>query len=78
MVEGSRKQLESIDNDIKQGEWFTMTIEMKDNKIICSLNGKKLIETTDDTFKSAGLIGFWTKADAVTYFDDLKITVSND
>ncbi len=74
VVNGSRKQLQSVDSDIKSGEWFTMTIEMKGNKITCSLNGIKLIETTDDTFKNAGNIGFWTKADAVTYFDDLKIT----
>ncbi|MBP9104391.1 MAG: DUF1080 domain-containing protein [Chitinophagaceae bacterium] len=73
VVNGSRKELESTDSDIKQGEWFTMTIVMKGNKITCSLNGKTLIESTDDTFKPAGLIGFWTKADAITYFDDLKI-----
>ena len=73
VVNGSRKQLQSIDIEFKQDEWFTMTIEIKGNKIICSLNGKKLIETTDDTFKSAGFIGLWTKADAVTYFDDFKI-----
>ena len=74
VVGGNRKQLESVDSKIKQGEWFTMTIEMKDGKIICSLNGEQLIETTDYTFKSAGLIGLWTKADAITYFDDLKIS----
>jgi hypothetical protein len=73
VVNGSRKQLESVDSDIKQGEWFTMTVEMKGNKITCSLNGKQLIEAGDDTFKSAGLIGFWTKADAITYFDELTI-----
>lgn len=73
VVKGSRKQLVSVDSNIIQGEWFTMSIEMTGNKITCSLNGIKLIETTDDTFKSAGQIGFWTKADAVTYFDDLKI-----
>jgi hypothetical protein len=33
-----------------------------------------MIETSDDTFNSAGQIGFWTKADAVTFFDDLDIT----
>ena len=48
---------------------------MKGNKITCSMNGKTMIESTDDTFISAGLIGFWTKADAVTYFDDLKIKI---
>lgn len=75
VVNGSRKELESTDSDIKQGEWFTLNIVMKGNKITCSMNGKTMIESTDDTFKSAGLIGFWTKADAVTYFDDLKIQI---
>jgi len=32
----------------------------------------KKIEAKDDTFKEAGKIGLWTKADSVTYFDDLK------
>jgi hypothetical protein len=76
VVNGSRKELESTEIDIKQGEWFIMTIDVKGNKVTCSLNGKTLIESTDDTFKSAGRIGLWTKADAVTYFDDLKINTS--
>lgn len=75
VVNGNRKELKSVDSDIKQGEWFTMSIIMKGNKVSCSLHGKTMIESTDDTFKSAGLIGFWTKADAVTYFDDLKIQI---
>ena len=73
VVDGSRKELESVNSEIKQSEWFTMSIEMEANKISCSLNGKRLIETTDDTFKSAGLVGLWTKADAITFFDDFKI-----
>jgi hypothetical protein len=27
----------------------------------------------DSTFTAAGKIGLWTKADAVTYFDELQI-----
>ena len=27
----------------------------------------------DDTFKDAGKVGLWTKADAQTYFDDLVV-----
>lgn len=75
VVNGYRKELKSADSGIKQGEWFTMTIIMNGNKVSGSLNGKTMIESTDDTFKSAGLIGFWTKADAVTDFDDLKIII---
>jgi hypothetical protein len=51
-----------------------MTIEMSGNKVSCLLNNIKLIESKDDTFTKAGLVGFWTKADAVTYFDDLAIS----
>ena len=74
VVNGNRKQLESVDCNIKPHEWFTMSIEMNGNKISCSLNGNKLIETTDDTFSKSGNVGFWTKADAQSYFDDLTIS----
>lgn len=74
VVDGNRKQLKTSDCSIKPGEWFTMTIEMYDNKVFCSLNGNTLIETTDDTYKNEGRIGLWTKADAQTYFDDFSIS----
>lgn len=73
IVNGNRKQLKSVGSEIKSGEWFTMTIEMNDIKISCSLNGNKLIETDDDTFAKAGRIALWTKSDAQTYFDDMTI-----
>jgi len=37
-------------------------------------NGEKLYEVEDETFKDAGKVGLWTKADSVTYFDDLRVT----
>ena len=73
VVKGNRKELKSVESNIKAGEWFTITVEMKGNKIICSLNGNKLIETTDETFNNAGKFGLWTKADAQSYFDELTI-----
>jgi hypothetical protein len=73
VVNGNRKQLKSVDCAIKTGVWFTMIIELKGNKTSCSLNSVKMIDATDDTFKSPGHIGLWTKADAVTYFDDFTI-----
>lgn len=33
-------------------------------------DGKKALEWDDDTFKDAGKVGVWTKADSVTLFDD--------
>jgi hypothetical protein len=76
VVNGNRKQLKTVDCSIKTGEWFSISIEMKGNKISCSLNNIKMIDATDDTFKSAGRVGLWSKADAQSYFDDLRIQAS--
>jgi hypothetical protein len=38
-----------------------------------SWDQKKVIEATDRTLTTAGKVGVWTKADSVTYFDDLKV-----
>ena len=48
-----------------------------DNKIEGYLNDQKLLEVTDKTFIGTGGIGLWTKADAVTVFDDLVIHSGN-
>lgn len=73
VVKGNRIQLKSVNSNIGSNEWFTLSVTMNGTKITCSLNGSKLIETTDDVFIQPGKIGFWTKADAVTYFNDMKI-----
>ncbi len=73
VVNGNRKQLKSVDCAIKSGEWFTMSISMNGNNIVCSLNGNKMIEESDDTYPNAGKVGLWTKSDAQSYFDDLSI-----
>jgi hypothetical protein len=36
-------------------------------------DGRKLYEVEDTTFTRAGKVGVWTKADSVTYFDDLTV-----
>jgi hypothetical protein len=41
---------------------------------VVETNDRKLFEVENDTFTAAGKVGLWTKADSVTYFDDLKIT----
>ena len=40
--------------------------------LACSLDGQEYLRVEDSTFSKAGKIGFWTKADAQTYFDDFQ------
>jgi hypothetical protein len=76
VVAGKRMQLATTKNDVKVpvGEWHTIKITMQGEQIECSLDGKKLLEAKDDTFKEAGKVGLWTKADAQTEFDNLTVT----
>jgi Peptidase propeptide and YPEB domain/3-keto-disaccharide hydrolase len=72
VVDGKRTQLQSVDFETQAGRWFTLRVRMKGNEIACYCNGKKWLEIRDDTFKDAGMIGLWTKADACTSFDNLQ------
>ena len=62
-------------NDLgRLGLTFQLRVEAVGNKITCYYGGVKKIEATDGTFKDAGKVGLWTKADSVAYFDDLTET----
>ncbi len=74
VVAGNRRQFAGANFKVTSGEWHELRVECVGNKIICYYDGAKKIEATDDTFKDAGKVGLWTKADSVTYFDDLKVT----
>jgi hypothetical protein len=58
---------------VPKTEWSTLRVSAKGNLFVVYLNGAKLYEVEDETFKEAGKVGLWTKADSVIYFDDLQI-----
>ena len=44
---------------------------MAGSRITCYLDGQELLQAEDEALAEPGMIGLWTKADAVTSFDDL-------
>ncbi len=74
VVDGQRKQLESAALRIDHEAWHVLKIVMREDHIECYLNGEKHLDVHDTTFSNAGKIGLWTKADAVTQFDDLSVS----
>jgi hypothetical protein len=76
--DGMRKQLQSAKVESVAGRWYPVDVRMAGKHIECFLDGKKLLEVDDETFPDAGMIGLWTKADAVTSFDDLTLVDLND
>jgi hypothetical protein len=74
--DGDRKQLATTKTKlaVPAGEWFTIKVSHDGDKIEAFLNDEKLLEATDATLPDSGGVGFWTKADAATSFDDLVVT----
>jgi len=79
-VKGKRSSLQvkgrtfgyGVDTKVPKGKWSTLRVEFRGNLFTVLLNGKKLFEVEDETFKEAGGVGVWTKADSVTVFDDFS------
>ncbi len=77
-VNGKRSSLQvkgrmfgyGVDTKVPKGKWNTLRVEFRGNLFTVFFNGKRLFEVEDDTFKQAGAVGVWTKADSVTLFDD--------
>ena len=53
--------------------WHALKLIVKDDLFTVFLDGKELYKVQDSTFTFEGKIGLWTKADAVTWFDDYLI-----
>ena len=74
VIGGKRTQLETEENlPIKAGEWHTLKIKMVGKHVECFLDDKKVLDAKDETIAKAGKIGLWTKADAQTHFDSLRV-----
>jgi hypothetical protein len=75
VIAGKRIQLNTKEGlKVPAGEWHTLSIKHQGDKIECSLDGTKHLDATDAAITNAGKVGLWTKADAQTYFDGLKMT----
>ena len=75
VVDGKRTQLATATVAAGDGEPHVIRITQQGNHIRCYLDGELRLEVQDGTFSEVGRIGLWTKADAVTAFDDLKVVV---
>ncbi len=70
---GSRKRIASARANLDPADWHEIKIRHVGAMITATLNDKKVIEITDNTFKEAGMVGLWTKADAAAAFDEVEV-----
>lgn len=70
--DGNRRQFAGWNGKITGMAWHELRVDAKGNHFEVSWDGKKVLDAKDETFSNAGKVGVWTKADSVTYFDDLS------
>jgi hypothetical protein len=70
--DGNRKQFEGWNGTVTRRTWHELRVDARGDHFEVYWDGKKVIDGKDRTFPDAGKVGVWTKADSVTYFDDLR------
>ncbi len=61
-----------VDVPVPRGTWQTLRVEFAGPRFRVFLEGRELFVVEDSTFRDAGQVGLWTKADSVTRFDDFR------
>jgi hypothetical protein len=71
--DGKRQQIASWSGMVAAGAWHDYAVDVRGDRLQVSWDGKAILDHHDGTFADAGKVGLWTKADSVTYFDDLRV-----
>jgi hypothetical protein len=72
-VGGRRRPFQNKSIKVAKNTWHTLKMSAAGNHFVVWFDGTKVLDATDDTFKDAGRVGLWTKADSVIQFDDFAV-----
>ena len=73
VTNGRRQQFASWSGSVESGVWHEYRVEAQGDHFQVFWDGESVIDAQDATFPGTGRVGVWTKADSVTYFDDLSV-----
>jgi hypothetical protein len=71
-INGRRTEKKRTNMKVASNVWHTLRVDFTRNHFTVTYDGQKALDWDDDTFKNAGKVGVWTKADSVTLFDDFS------
>jgi len=71
---GRRQQIATWSGAVTANTWHAYRFEVQGDHLRVFWDDQLVIDHRDATFVDTGRVGLWTKADSVTYFDELRIT----
>jgi hypothetical protein len=73
VVAGKRVAFQNHNVKVASKAWHTLKVEAAGDHFTVWYDGQKVLDAKDETFKDAGRVGLWTKADSVIQFDDFTV-----
>jgi hypothetical protein len=75
VVRGVRRQIAGVDVPVLTGKTQQLAVRIEGDAIKVSFDGRALINVNDRTIQGSGAVGLWTKADSLTAFYELTVSV---
>ena len=72
-VQGSRRAFLNHSVKVAKNTWHTLKLDATGDHFVVAYDGSVVLDAKDATFKDAGKVGLWTKADSVIEFDDFTV-----
>ena len=72
-VNGRRRAFLNHNVKVATNVWHTLKMEAVGDRFTVWYDGNMVLDAKDETFKDAGRVGLWTKADSVIEFDDFTV-----
>ena len=74
VVSEERTKLLEVAVEAEESQWHTVRAVAQGTHIEAYFDGELLLEIDDSRIHEAGMVGLWTKGDALTAFDDLRVS----
>jgi len=71
-IHGVRTEKGSATFEVAAGRWHDLRVDFHGPHFTMTFDGQRALTWDDESFKDAGAVGVWTKADSVTQFDDFR------
>src|SRR5213596_937147 len=73
VVNGRRQAFQNHNVKVASNVWHTLRLEATGDHFVVTYDGNNVLDAKDATFKDAGKVGLWTKADSVMAFDNFSL-----
>lgn len=71
---GKREELAEAPVAAKPDEWHKLALEVRGDRLSAIFDGQVVAEARDAAIPGSGRCGVWTKAESVSWFDDVTVT----